>query len=222
MLTAYDATMTEAGENGQPAPSTRQRLLDVAFDLLLEQGYRDTTVQAVARRAGLTIGAIYANFANKHHLLAEAALRVLHDMTAAEWLESTDVNAKTLGDLLALQMSLPATPQHRLLTEITGASMREMKEDSPILQSLHNLADLVRHWLQAGQRRKVIDPDLPIEPLVNLVISLILGSWTTKSLGLPQPDFETSRELIRRVLASLAPIPDSAPTAASAVTRGES
>jgi AcrR family transcriptional regulator len=211
--------MTDAGESGQPAPSTRQRLLDVAFTLLLEQGYRDTTVQSVARRAGLTIGAIYANFANKHHLLAEAALRALDEMTANEWLETGDLGSKTLGDMLALQMSLPPTPQHRLLTEITGASMREMKEDSPILQNLHNLADLVRHWIQAGQARNEIDPELPIEPLVNHVISLILGSWTTKSLGLPQPDYEASREMIQRVMHALGPPAGSpAARAATAVT----
>jgi AcrR family transcriptional regulator len=197
--------MTDPGEADAPAPSTRQRLLDVAFELLLEQGYRDTTVQAVARRAGLTIGAIYANFSNKHHLLAEAALRALGRVTATEMLETVDMSGEALGDLLALQMSMPAAPQHRLLTEITGASMREMKDDSPILQSLHNVADLASTWIGVAQERRDIDPDLPIEPLVNHFVALILGSVTTKSLGLPQPDFESSKVMIQRVLDALAP-----------------
>lgn len=196
--------MTHPAET-EPAPSTRQRLLDVAFELLLEQGYRDTTVQSVARRAGLTIGAIYANFANKHHLLAEAALGALHRVTPAELLDNTEMSASTLGDLLALQMSVPATAQDRLLTEITGASMREMKEDSPILQSLHHLADVTRTWIRSAQRRGELDPDLPTEPLVNHVLALLLGSVTTKSLGLPQPGFEDSRRMFQRVLAALAP-----------------
>jgi AcrR family transcriptional regulator len=211
--------MTDPGDNGQPVPSTRQRLLDVAFELLLEQGYQDTTVQAVARRAGLTIGAIYANFANKHHLMAEAALRSLDRVTGVYVLE-TEVSFDTLGDILALQMSIPATPQHRLLTEITGVSMREMKDDSPILQNLHKVADVARYWTAAAQARGDIDPKLPLEPLVNHFVALILGSVTTKSLGLPQPDFEASREMIQRVLEALGPGHRSSRQSAAAARKG--
>jgi AcrR family transcriptional regulator len=199
--------MRTSAASTDPTPSTRQRLLEVAFELLLEQGYRDTTVQAVARRAGLTIGAIYANFTNKHHLLAEAALGALDRVTAAELLETAEITSDALGDLLALQMSTPPTAQHRLLTEITGASMREMKEDSPILQSLHRMAELARRWIGRAQERYEIDPALETEPLVNHFVALILGSITTKSLGLPQPDFDSSRAMIQRVLDALAPPP---------------
>ena len=65
--------------------------------------------------------------------------------------------------------------------------------------------------------RGEIDPDLPIEPLVNHVISLILGSWTTKSLGFPQPDFDSSREMIQRVMEALAPGPSDPTRTATAV-----
>jgi len=211
--------MTDPGDNGQPVPSTRQRLLDVAFELLLEQGYQDTTVQAVARRAGLTIGAIYANFANKHHLMAEAALRALDRVTGVYVLEK-EVSFDTLRDILALQMSIPATPQHRLLTEITGVSMREMKDDSPILQNLHMVAEVARRWTSAAQERGDIDPELPLEPLVNHFVALILGSVTTKSLGLPQPDFESSQEMIQRVLDALRPKPPSSREGAAAARAG--
>jgi len=213
--------MTAPGDNGKPVPpTTRQRLLDVAFELLLEQGYQDTTVQAVARRAGLTIGAIYANFANKHHLMAEAALRALDRVTGMYVLNNDTVNADTLGDILALQMSIPATPQHRLLTEITGVSMREMKDDSPILQNLHNVADVASAWISTAQANGEVDPALKLEPLVNHFVALILGSVTTKSLGLPQPDFESSREMIQRVLDALAP-PGRAPRAKASAGRSK-
>jgi AcrR family transcriptional regulator len=220
-MTETGARTAESGPIPTGAvPSTRQRLLEVAFELLLEQGYRDTTVQAVARRAGLTIGAIYANFANKHHLLAEAALRAMDHAAATELLENTDMTIRGLGDLLALQMSMPATSQHRLLTEITGASMREMKEDSPILQHLHNMADLARAWIVSAQISGELDPALAPEPLVNHFVALILGSVTTKSLGLPQPDFAASREMIQRVLDALAPPRDGA-AAMTAAARDE-
>jgi AcrR family transcriptional regulator len=52
--------------------STRQRLLDAATEVFLEKGYEGTRVAEVARRAGLTTGAIYGNFDNKADLLTAA------------------------------------------------------------------------------------------------------------------------------------------------------
>lgn len=52
--------------------STRQRLLDAATEVFLEKGYEGTRVAEVARRAGLTTGAIYGNFGSKADLLTEA------------------------------------------------------------------------------------------------------------------------------------------------------
>ena len=54
--------------------STRDRLLVAAYELLIINGYQATTLQAVARRAGLTTGAIYAHFGGKQELMAHAVL----------------------------------------------------------------------------------------------------------------------------------------------------
>lgn len=52
--------------------STRQRLLQAATEVFLEKGFEGTRVAEVARRAGLTTGAIYGNFDNKAALLTAA------------------------------------------------------------------------------------------------------------------------------------------------------
>lgn len=52
--------------------STRQKLLDAATQVFLEKGYEGTRVAEIARRAGLTTGAIYGNFDNKADLLTAA------------------------------------------------------------------------------------------------------------------------------------------------------
>src|SRR3954469_21229958 len=50
----------------------RERLLDAAADVFAEQGYDRARVQDIARRAGLSPGAIYGNFRDKADLLAAA------------------------------------------------------------------------------------------------------------------------------------------------------
>lgn len=62
---------TRVGESA-PADSTRQRLLDAATEVFLENGYDGTRVAEIARRAGLTTGAIYGNFESKAELLTAA------------------------------------------------------------------------------------------------------------------------------------------------------
>ena len=60
------------------AEQTRQRILMAALDLFAESGYDQTTFEDVARRIGLTKGAIYWHFKTKPDLLTE----LVSDMTA--------------------------------------------------------------------------------------------------------------------------------------------
>jgi AcrR family transcriptional regulator len=50
--------------------TARSRLLDAALVELSERGYEAASLQSIARRAGLTTGAVYWNFDNKDGLFA--------------------------------------------------------------------------------------------------------------------------------------------------------
>ena len=54
---------------------TRDRLLGAVDELLAERGWTACTLQAVARRAGLTTGAVYSTFGSRGALLAASMLR---------------------------------------------------------------------------------------------------------------------------------------------------
>src|SRR5215468_170973 len=53
---------------GDKRQRTRAALLEAARGLIREKGYEKTTLEAVARRAGMTTGAIYGNFKNRDEL----------------------------------------------------------------------------------------------------------------------------------------------------------
>ncbi len=48
----------------RPAGERRDQLLRAAHELFLRQGYRATSTDEIARRAGLTKGAFYFHFAS--------------------------------------------------------------------------------------------------------------------------------------------------------------
>src|SRR6266566_378848 len=54
---------------GNKRERTRGRLLDSAVEVIREKGFYGTTLEGVARRAGMTRGAIYGNFKDKDELL---------------------------------------------------------------------------------------------------------------------------------------------------------
>jgi len=58
---------------------TRERILDVALDLFIEQGYDKTTLRQIAEPLGVTQAAIYYHFAAKEDILVALHLR-LHEL----------------------------------------------------------------------------------------------------------------------------------------------
>jgi len=53
---------------GDKRDRTRAKLLESARALIREKGYEQTTLEAIAERAGMTTGAIYGNCKNRHDL----------------------------------------------------------------------------------------------------------------------------------------------------------
>lgn len=77
--------------------STRDRLVAATLAELDDKGYSAIRVDDIARRAGLTTGAIYASFPSKHDLLL-AALRSRHRGAVAAALRSGHASPDALLD----------------------------------------------------------------------------------------------------------------------------
>jgi AcrR family transcriptional regulator len=61
---------------------TRQRLLEAAEELIAEKGVADIPVAEIARRAGLSVGAIYARFRDKAGILRSVRERLWEEVCA--------------------------------------------------------------------------------------------------------------------------------------------
>src|SRR4051794_41973319 len=87
---APPSRMAAAEPKQARAHATRRRLLDAAVEELLEHGYVGLTTQGVARRAGVSRGAMQNWFPHKATLVAEAVRHLgrqghdeLHERVAA-------------------------------------------------------------------------------------------------------------------------------------------
>lgn len=59
---------------------TRQRILDAAAEMFANQGVSDTTLDQVARKAGMTRGAVYWHFKDKQDLLRTVLAEQAHPL----------------------------------------------------------------------------------------------------------------------------------------------
>src|ERR1700689_2567042 len=82
------AAVTEA-RGGAPAPAvvdadgnatgTRERILDIALDLFIEQGFDKTPLRQIAEKLGFSKAALYYHFASKDDILMALHMR-LHEL----------------------------------------------------------------------------------------------------------------------------------------------
>jgi AcrR family transcriptional regulator len=69
---AFLQQMGVTGDPQDPTVRTRTRLLEAATKLFQSRGYQHTSVDEVAREAGLAKGTVYVHFKNKQELLFHA------------------------------------------------------------------------------------------------------------------------------------------------------
>ena len=66
-------------EHSEPAPSTRDRILDIALDLFIEKGFDKSSLREIAEKLGFSKAAIYYHFASKDDILMALHMR-LHEI----------------------------------------------------------------------------------------------------------------------------------------------
>ena len=83
-------TTTKSGKGDQ----TKALILETALDMFRERGYEDTTMRAIAQKAGVSLGNAYYYFSSKEYLI-QAFYQRLHDSHIAAALPALE-HEKTL------------------------------------------------------------------------------------------------------------------------------
>jgi TetR/AcrR family transcriptional repressor of mexJK operon len=104
------------------ALALNERILDVATELFLAQGYGLTTIDALARRAGISKRTFYHRFADKAVLFGAVVHRIVEGIRPPpgipllEGATLHEVLKRLAGLILHAALSPPAIALHRLIT----------------------------------------------------------------------------------------------------------
>lgn len=191
---------------GGSTVSTTDRLVAATLAVLDESQHRAATVGEIARRAGLTTGAIYARFGSKEELI-NAALSARYEgmfRSALDEVEGAGASEGVLGALGSI-LATEAGYDHRSVMEVLAAASRG-EAIRPNVQGLmqrrqHVIASLVDQGKGGGQ----IAPDVPTAALAHTIQLLALGNAVGQAIGLSAPDPDDFRDVIERLGTGLAP-----------------
>lgn len=189
-----------------PQPrATRQRLIEAAAEVIAEEGYDRAGVQAIVRRAGLTNGAVYANFRDKSELLREAIEVHLDRLFGKiERARRAGASPAQVAERVIQNLALD-TPRRdrRLLTEALATAGRNPDVGSPVRELLgrseQHLAGLYEQARADGDLAADVDP----VTLARFSTALALGCHLIDGAGAPAPDRASWTGLMSRVVASL-------------------
>jgi AcrR family transcriptional regulator len=188
--------------------STRGKLLRATIELLVEGGQSAARVHRIARKAGMTTGAIYANFASKEELLSEAiglaSLAELRSSVGAAAGSSSAVEILTLLGMDALAAA-PTANHPVLLHGLAGASQDGALRDT-VIGPVNVLRDTVKQLLAQARDDGDIDPDLDLDALTWLALAITMGSFVLKSLRITQDDADAARAVMERLIGGFGPV----------------
>lgn len=170
---------------------TRSRLLEVAIRRFAADGFRSTSVAAVAREAGVTPTAVYAYFPSKEGLFEAAVDADAHDLI--------------VESLVALGGAIGATGNAFVETLFEGLDAHPLarrvlagheREALPRLLALPALADLravlaatLASDQAAGKVRTTVEPGQLALGLETIVLSLLMS---TLVVGESDPERQAS------------------------------
>jgi AcrR family transcriptional regulator len=185
-------------------PQTTAALLDAAYEAFAERGFHGASIGEISKRAGLTTGAFYSNYASKEDLLL--ALFDRHSRQLVERLHSNVELALSTPDPLSTLIGLLAEqagddPTWFLVsTEFTLHAIRN--PDVAVLLAAHEralrneLVSLLALLLEKTGHETTADLDL----LARLVIALREGGLAQSMV---EPDALPNGELDRRYLPTI-------------------
>jgi AcrR family transcriptional regulator len=172
---------------------TRRRLLDLAAQLFVEQGYEAVSLRDIASAAMLTKGAVYGHFRSKGQLLVEVIRWKLADSDQA-----TDYTEVSTSLERGAELIHDARNRDTRLLEVDAAAAA--RHDPEVAAGLANLY-LERHAriCDAMSESEAADPDAAAW----VVTALTAGIGMKESSGLPIPDADRLTAAISDALRGL-------------------
>jgi len=200
-----DQETIQTDEACRPGDDLTHRLLHAAAEVFAEKGYERAGVAEIARRAGVTTGAIYSRYGGKAELLLEAVDHHVPDsidniLNGGSAANSPTEVLSSLGDHLLD----PLDGGHALFLEAVVAARRDPELAERLRRRVEEEDRRLGKLVDEATTEGLFDPGLDEQSVVRLAHAIGFGMLLTRSMGLELPAAGNWHEVINRVITGLA------------------
>ncbi|MBV8966396.1 MAG: TetR/AcrR family transcriptional regulator [Mycobacteriaceae bacterium] len=188
------ATLGKAPAAGRPRDARIDAsILRAAAELLVEVGYSNVTMAAVAERAGTTKTALYRRWSSKAELVHEAAFPatpaalVAHSSSFAEDVRAMVEATRDVFTTPVVRAALPG-----LIADMASDSDLNAREMHRFAGLFAAVGDRVQRAIDEGEARPVVDPDRLVEVIGGATMLRLLlrpgeelgDEWVAQTAGI--------------------------------------
>lgn len=159
----------------EPA-STRDRILEVALEVFAERGLHGATMTEIARRAGLTGGALYRYFDNKEDVFRAVVDSRSTAFSALDMIKGLipELEPATALNFIAQGMFAFFSSQQDFMRVVVGESLKDPEGSAPFFEKMLTPArefidDAVRVWKDRGLLREDVDPSIATASFLGII-----------------------------------------------------
>lgn len=203
MATAETLDLTAS--TGAVGDELRARLVNSAAEVFAERGYDRTGVAEIARRAGVTTGAIYNRFSGKAELLAAAIAEHTDDEFDALFADRRFQGR--MEDIILIAGSQLVERDESALPDLLLHAFVAARRDPEVAELLKaNVAERQRRLTEIIDTAKTdggIDSSIDTHALVSFCHAVGFGFLVLDALEIPNPDHAPWEALITRLVSAV-------------------
>ena len=163
---------------GKRVTASREQLLDIALNLFSRQGIANTSLNAIAKEAGVTPAMLHYYFNSREQLLdamIEERFLPLRERIGAIFADNRDSPLNALTEMVKVLAEL--AEQYPWFAPLW---MQEVIGEMPILRQhmharfgedkYHRMLTTVKRWQEEGKLNPALSPELLFTTLISLVL----------------------------------------------------
>jgi len=191
-------------EDGAVDIDLTDRLLGAAIAEFAEKGLDKAGVAAIARRAGVTTGAIYSRWSGKQDMMVDAVDEVMSHQLATLLTDRTDPSAPEILASMGAELVDPCVDAQAdaIMMEAFAAARRDEEFGEMLRRRLADQESRLADVLDEGKAAGIIDPELSTEAIVALCHAIGLGFTLFRSVRRPEPVAADWNTLIERLIGA--------------------
>ena len=189
------------------------RLLQAAIEVFTDRGIEKAGVAAIARRAGVTTGAIYSRWEGKQELLLDALDVVLVQQVADLLAAGPQASAADVLESLGAHLLEREAASDALLLEAMVTARRDPDFRELFNARVHDEEGHLALLIDNGKEAGIVDPALSTAAIVTLCQAISFGFVVMGAIDKSTAPADEWNAVIHRLISAALPAPVPKPAA---------